>query len=1238
VDGALVKREGGYFRPQPHTGKKLERMRGLIALRGAAREAIRAQTQNLPDDQILESRKSLNEEYGKFLKKYGPVNASGNAILFADDPDWPLLAGGLEDYDRQAWLDAPQAARENGSKGKEGAWSVTDKGDVILNYGKERYKIAKKRPIFRERTNHPPERITSVETGAEALAVSLNDLARIDWDRMQELTGRDPEQLQQELAGKIFRNPINRAWETADEYLSGNVRQKLKDAEFAAESNEEFAGNVAALKEVQPPDKEPGKIKAPLGAFWIPETYYAQFAEEVLKVERDPRAEQLVKYVPLTGGYAVRPNFTFLDAGVANKTEYGNAYYNGMDLFDMALNGQTPVARDTHYDIDGNEKQVKNPDATIELVEKQDRLKDAFTKWIWSDPERAAKLARKYNDEINNIKLREYDGSHLTFPGLNKSWMRSGEPEPHQKSAVWRTIQSGNTLYAHVVGAGKTLEGIMAAMELRRLGLAKKPMVVVPNHLVGQWRDDWMRAYPGAQILVPTKKDFEKENRQKLMSRIATGNYDGVIVGHKSFEKLSVSDETFSEFIESQLKEINDALDVAREGKSSKDEGKDPTIKQLRRRKATLEAKLEKRAKRDEKDNVLNFEDLGVDQLFVDEADLFKNLGYMTMMDRIAGLPNSDSDRATDMLLKTRHISNLRGGDRGVVFMTGTPVSNSIAEVWTMMRYLMPRYLEREGFDTFDAWAKTFGKTRTQMEVAPEGGRFIQRTRFSKFQNAAQMMNMFRLVADIKTAQHLNLPTPAVYKGGYVDVVAPASEALKAYVQEIGERADAIRNGEVEPEDDNMLKISSDGRKASLDIRLVDPSQPEDLNSKANQAVKNILVLHKEFAEHKAAQLVFLDLSTPKSEKSSRAKKKANDEIANKDADESAAANIYGEKEEEEAEEVETAAEARERFTVYDEMKRKLVAGGIRPEEIAFIQNAKTDAQKIDLFSKVNAGHVRVLIGSTEKMGAGMNVQQRLVALHHLDAPWRPRDMAQRDGRIVRQGNLLYNEHKIPVRLYRYMTEGSFDAFMWETLASKAAPIEQLMNGDPNMDDVDELSPLVLSFEQAKAISSGNPLIREKIILDQDIHKLEVMRGSWLSEQASIGRQLAELPGELRYQREKIAQYEADIATRDADPALVVDGKAYTGKELRAEGAPALIATLENAGDARQEYPAQEPRIEVSSLEAVPDTYTGFEYRERSARRHLRPGTNERRQIPLLQRRRRHTCDDSAARPSSWMR
>jgi N12 class adenine-specific DNA methylase len=1291
VNGALVQREGAYFRPVNLTGKKRERMRGLIGIRGAAREVVRTQWLDMPENVIVAARQQLNQLYDAFVKEHGPIHGIGNALVFADDPDWPVLTGLLEDYEPQDWRNIPQAAKE-ASRLKTGSgkahFVVLPTGGVELVHGRDRYHVATKRPIFRERTILKPARIEHVDTAAEALAVSLNELGRLDWDRMQELTGRTPAEMQRELAGRIFRDPISKQWETQDEYLSGNVRQKLKDAEFAVRDHPELAGNVEALRAVQPPWKPAGKITANIGATWIPDTDYADFLVEVLHAERhDRHGVTLVQYVPETGAFATRENPGFSDNGVANTTEYGTPYFSGFDLFDLAINGRMPVARDYWEDADGHEHSAKNADATIAAVEKQTKLSDRFAEWLWSNPERAQRLETKFNEEHNNLRLREYDGSHLTFPGLNRSWLRNQDPDAHQKTVVWRTLQSGNTLYAHVVGAGKTLEAIMAAMELRRLGMARKPMIAVPNHLVGQWRDQWLLAYPGAQILVPTKKDFEKQNRQRLMARIASGNYDAVIVGHQGLGKLPVKDATFQEFIDEQLKQINDAIEAASIGKSEDDARRNdaieaasigkseddarrnPTIKNLIRRKNSLEAKLEKRLHRENKDTGLAFEELGVDWLFVDEADLFKNLGYTTQMDRIAGLPNSDSDRATDLLLKTRFLSKLHGGQRGVVFLTGTPVSNSIAEIWTMMRYLMPEYLEQQGFDQFDAWAKTFGKIRSQMEIAPEGNRFIQRNRFAKFQNAGQMMNMFRLVADIRTANQLNLPTPAVLTGGYIDVVAPASEALKEYVHEIGERADRIRAGKVKPEDDNMLKISSDGRKASLDLRLMRPTmqvevpppeqgvpgnhwalkdftpvawadpqtgerkvgwalghfhggpedpvklgafpdqalppgyqiprgqilqvfqsvaRPDDPHSKVNKAVANVLAVYQEFAADKAAQLIFLDLSTPKSEKVKKTKpasQVANTQVANQDeADEE---NLYGEKEEGE-EEAETAEEANQRFTVYADIRNKLIAQGIQPEQIAFIHDAKTDAQKVNLFQKVNRGDVRVLIGSTEKMGAGMNVQERLIAIHHLDAPWRPRDMGQRNGRIQRQGNQLWNEKQIPIRLYRYMTEGSFDAFMWETLAAKAGPIEQLMEGDPNVDEVEELSPNVLSYEQAKAASSGSPLVREKIILDQDIHKLNVMRGSWLQEQAAVGQQLATLPGQLQAEREEIARLEQDIATRDAHPALVVHGESYTDKDIRAKGAPALTAMLAALGTIHDRTPVP-ASYRGFALEAIPD-------------------------------------------------
>jgi N12 class adenine-specific DNA methylase len=1215
VNGALVRREGAYFRPVPLEKKREARVRGLIELRGTAREVIRTQRLEFPDTAILAARQDLNKAYDGFVKEHGPINSYSNILVFADDPDWPLVAA-LEEWDKGAMSAIPSKIRDKatGKKGAASFWAALSSGDVVLVNGKEHYKVARKARIFSERVHQKPKAVEHTDLASDALAVSLNELGRLDWDRMQQLTGREPEEMQRELAGKIFRNPVSRQWELQDEYLSGNVRKKLAEAEFAALEHPEYETNAAALRAVQPPDKGPDKIKALPGANWIPDHVYSGFIREVLKVDADEGA-QLVRFIPQTGTYAFYIPHVFTDKGVVVNTELGNAYFNGLEMLEQLMNGRSPICKDTWEDEDGKEHTSKNPDATIEAVEKQKTIADRFAQWLWSDPKRAEMLTRKFNDERNNLRLREYDGSHLTFPGLNTTWLRNGTPDPHQKNAVWRTLQSGNTLYAHVVGAGKTLEAIMAAMELKRLGLGRKPMMIVPNHLVGQWQRDWMRAYPGAQLLVPTKKDFKKESRNKLMARIATGNYDGVIVGHNSFEKLPVKAETYKAFVDKEIEEIETALEAARSGKSDDQQRKDPTVKQLIRRKKSLEARLEKRLKKEDKDNSLAFEDLGVDWMFVDEADLFKNLGYMTQMDRIAGLPNSDSDRATDMLLKTRYITNLHGGSRGLVFMTGTPVSNSIAEVWTMMRYLMPKYLEQESMDQFDSWAKTFGEKVTQMEVAPEGGRFVPRTRFSKFVNATALMNMFRLIADIKTASQLNLPTPAVDTGGPQDIVAPASDVLKAIVQWVGARADDIRSGKVKPDEDCMLEVCSYARKASLDVRLamnpkfidwlmelaeddpeklqqvkrlVEQLRQDDPNSKGNQAVRKILEVYKQFAEHKATQLVFLDLSTPKAEKVSKKKKDTDAvappprEIANPANEEAEAEDIYGEKEEEEEEEVETADESRQRFTVYQDIKNKLVQGGIKPEEIAFIHDANTDTQKLKLFEDMNAGRVRVLLGSTEKLGAGTNVQQRLIALHHLDAPWRPRDMEQREGRIKRQGNTLWNEHQIPVRIYRYQTEGSFDAFMWETIASKAKPIEQLMEGDPNQEEVDELSPVVMSYEQAKAVSSGNPLIREKIMVDQEVQKLEILRSAWLAEQSTIAQQFAGMPAQIAAKTQTIDALESDIATRDGNKDLVLKGQTYSAEALRKEGAAALVKTLRDLGP-------------ISMPTSIDATYRGFD-------------------------------------------
>jgi N12 class adenine-specific DNA methylase len=1162
--GALVRRVGAYMEPVPYKGKRLEAAKGLIAIRGAVRESLRAQGMGLPEATILSTRADLNRIYDKFVKEFGPINKRGNVLALGDDPDWPLLSS-LEKWDAKT-------------------------------------ETAKKADLFTERTNVQLKRVESADTGAGALAVSLNEFGRIDWDRMQELTGNTPRELQKELRGTIYQNPVTGRWETADEYLSGNVRQKLEDAEFAAadssnnipgawqvesedadwEPENAYARNVEALKLVQPRNLMPGEIDAPLGATFIPNELYSAFANHLLKSEG-----VVVTYIPATGSFGITQPREFTDNEVANRIEHGTAYFSGMNLFEMAMNGLSPVAKDEETNFHGNTVYVKNPEATIEAGEKQRRIMSLFSEWIWTDPERSKRLATKYNRELNNIRLRVFDGSHLTFPGLDRSWLHNHDLDPHQKNAVWRILVSGNTLLAHAVGAGKTLEMIVASKELRRLGMSRKPMFVVPNRLVGQWRDDYLRAYPGSNILVPTKKSLQAKKRARLMSQIATGNYDAVLVGHKAFELLPVKDETFKAFMDEQIDEVENALAAARLGK--KDADRDPTVKELVRRKKALEERLKKRLDRSKKDNTVTFEEMGVDWLFVDEAHAFKNLGYMTTMDRIAGLPNTDSNRSVDMLLKSRYVSGLHGNQRGLTFATATPVSNSLAEIWTMMRYLMPDYLRDQGFDQFDAWAKTFGNRITQMEVAPEGNRMMMRTRFSDFNNAPEMMAQFRLVADIRTSAQLNLPTPAMLTGAPIDIPIQPTRHLKNFIGNLGDRADAVRGGHVDPEDDNMLKISSDGRKASLDIRLVNPFAPEDKNGKARTAAKKIVEIYKEYDHHKATQLVFLDLSTPKAEGARR--RKVSGEVAN--TDDGTRANdtddgtqdapipgsvqyqaeeqpddvpvvddgetepdedinvgdldLYGDDDEEwDSGDTATAEEAKERFTVYSQLKKLLIEGGIPEDEIAFIQDAKTEAKQTALFAAMNAGEVRVLIGSTEMMGAGMNVQKLLVAEHHLDAPWRPSDWIQRLGRIDRQGNELWDKHQIPIQVYRYVTEGSFDAFMWQTILAKAKPITRLMEGDPSVRRIEEPAALILSAEQAMAISSGNPEIREKIILDQDINRIEIMRGAWLNEQATINQTLAPIAGKIIDANERVELVDSDIATRDGNNTLVVNGRSYT--------------------------------------------------------------------------------------------
>jgi len=926
-DGALVIRNGSSFDAASLSVSVEARIKGMMSVRDAVRLVFRTQLDDAPEERIVEARKLLNTIYDSFVARYGALSSRDNLRAFASDPDQPLLLS-LEIYDAET-------------------------------------RRARKTAIFERRTLEKHRPAEHVETAAEALAISLNEVGRIHWPLMEKLTGHGPKHLQRELDSLIYRNPEGE-WETADRYLSGDVRAKLKTAEAAASLDlSSYRRNVEALKEVQPFDLLPGDISARLGSSWIPARDVKKFVSDLLDT---PERTITVSHSGAIATWALTLDST-AKSNVSNTTAWGTTRALASDLIDDALNGRTP----TIYDQIDKDTRVVNQQETIAAREAQQKIKDRFNEWIWQDEERAQRLARLYNDRFNNIRLRSYDGSHLTLPGMNRSLLRRNDLDKHQKDAVWRALQNDNTLLAHCVGAGKTAVMAASAMEMKRLGLAAKPMIVVPNHLVDQWGAAFLALYPHAQLFVAGRDAFAAGNRQKAMSRIATGTYDAVIVSHSSFEKLPVSDETFGRFVGRQIDQLEEAIYEARAEKGDTRR----IVKELEKAKKRLTTKLKERADREHKDDAISFEQMGIDRVFVDESDLYKNLGFTSKMTRIAGLPNTESNRALDMYMKTRYLAERNGG---IVFATGTPISNTMAEMYTLQRYLAPDTLKAAGVEHFDAWAANFGEAVTSLELAPDGSGYRMHTRFAKFVNLPELLTMFRSFADVQTADMLHLPRPVTEGGKPHITAAPGSPELKAYVETLVNRAQKLRTSKIDPSVDNMLKITGDGRKAALDMRLVDPfAQPGD--TKVSRAVEKIYSTWAVGRERRLTQLVFCDLSTPNPD----------------------------------------------RFNVYDEVRDQLFAKGIPAKDIAYIHDAETDSQKKALFDAVNAGRVRILLGSTEKMGAGTNVQKRLIALHHLDAPWRPRDIEQREGRILRQGN-----DNPEIQIHRYVTEGSFDAYMWQ--------------------------------------------------------------------------------------------------------------------------------------------------------------------------------------------------------------
>lgn len=1028
-DDEIAIRQGDKLVPLTHLPVQTKlRIRGMIRVRDAVRECLRTQLEDASEDDIQLARALLNQAYDRFVSRFGPISDRTNANAFAGDPDLPLLFS-LENYDAEK-------------------------------------KKATKTAIFRERTIQKQKPVVSVNSPKEALLVTLNEKGRVDLNHMAKLLARPAEDFLPELKSVLFLNPQTQAWETEDHYLSGDVREKLKTAEAASIAEPRFIENVEALKSVQPEDLSATQIDARLGACWIPVKDFEAFAQELLAAE-----DVQVFYTPQLGTWTVQAGYNAKQC-VANTTEWGTSRATALELIEDALNVRTPTIYDKIRE-NGKDKSVVNPNETEAAREKQQKIKDRFREWVWQSDERRQRLVKKYNEEFNAVRLRVFNGEHLTLPGASGNI----KLQRQQKNGIWRILQTPNTLLGHVVGAGKTYTMVATAMELKRLGLARKPLLTVPNHMLGQFSSEFLTLYPSANILAATKDDFEKSKRRELMSRIATGNWDAIIVTHSGFEKIPLAEKTTKAFFETQLDELENAIrDQKAEGNTRR------IVKQLEAAKKRLETRMKLLAAEEKKDNTLTFEELGIDRLFVDEAHYFKNLFYVSKMTRIAGLPQTASERAFDMFLKVQYIQQINNGG-GVVFATGTPIANSVAEMFTMQRYLQMGALRKQKLHHFDSWAVTFGEPVTAMELSPDGAGYRLNTRFARFINVPELMQIFCQVADIQTAAQLKLPVPEI-KGGKPTVIrAPATPELKAVVNQLVQRADKIRRGQVAPEVDNMLNITTEGRKAALDLRVLNPRTKDHPDSKVNRAADKIFEIWKETSAQRSTQLVFCDLSTPS--KSNRA------------------------------------------FCVYEDLKNKLMKHGIPADEIAFIQDYDSDVQKHILFKDVKAGKIRVLLGSTQKMGAGTNVQERLIAEHHLDPPWRPADVEQRDGRILRQGN-----QNAIVQIYRYVTEGSFDAYMWQTLETKAKFINQVMTGDTHVRHIEDIDSRALTYAEVKAIASGNPLVMEKATVDAEISRLTRLRSQHTETQYRIRDEIRHLKEEIPIYKQRIENLKSDMKQR----------------------------------------------------------------------------------------------------------
>ena len=1117
VDGAVYYRENSRMVRPDLNATAEARVKGLVELRDCVQRLIDLEMNAaMPDAAIREQMAELNRLYDAFSAKFGLINDRANRLAFADDSSYYLLCA-LEVLDEDGRLE-------------------------------------RKADMFTKRTIKPHEAVASVDTAAEALAVSISEKACVDMAYMEQLTGRTGDELAEELRGVIFQVPGitepdgSPHYVTADEYLSGNVRQKLRQAQRAAERDPAFSVNVEALTAAQPKDLDTSEIEVRLGATWIDKEYIQQFMYETFKTPPYLRDVIEVKYVPYTAEWQVTGKNSVGYNNVAAYTTYGTNRANAYKILEDSLNLRDVRIYDTVEDADGKERRVLNAKETTLAAQKQQAIREAFKDWIWKDPERRQALVRQYNEEMNSTRPREYDGSHIVFGGMNPSITL----REHQKNAIAHVLYGGNTLLAHEVGAGKTFEMVAAAMEAKRLGLCQKSLFVVPNHLTEQWASEFLRLYPSANILVTTKKDFEKHNRKKFCARIATGDYDAIIIGHSQFEKIPISRERQERLLREQIWEITEGIsEVEASG------GERFTVKQLERTKKSLEARLEKLQAEGRKDDVVTFEQLGVDRLFVDEAHNYKNLFLYTKMRNVAGLSTTDAQKSSDMFAKCRYMDEITGS-RGVIFATGTPVSNSMTELYTMQRYLQYDRLQELGMAHFDCWASRFGETVTALELAPEGTGYRARTRFSKFFNLPELMNLFKEIADIKTADQLYLPTPEVE---YHNIVAQPTEHQKEMVKALSERAAKVHGGSIDPREDNMLKITSDGRKLGLDQRIINPLLPDESGTKVNQCVDNIMQIWRDGQADKLTQLVFCDISTPQASPARKVAKALDNPTLHA------------------LEDAVPLPEPEPAFTVYEDIRQKLIAQGMPAEQIAFIHEANTEVRKKELFSKVRTGQVRVLLGSTQKMGAGTNVQDRLVALHDLDCPWRPGDLAQRKGRIERQGN--QNEK---VHVFRYVTEGTFDAYLWQTVENKQKFISQIMSSKSPVRSCDDVDETALSFAEIKALCAGDPRIKERMDLDVDVSRLKLMKADHQSKQYQMEDNLLKyFPEQIEKHKGFIKGLEADMGTLAAHPH---PADSFAGMEVRGD----TLTDKENAGaallDACKEVKNAEP-VQVGS-------YRGF--------------------------------------------